>query len=79
MLPVDTLNSTRLLPDAPAAFFSNASVLLVFVASQRSRWRIKLVAGLAAGLALSLAWLCKEAVALSVPFVVGYLLCSISP
>jgi 4-amino-4-deoxy-L-arabinose transferase-like glycosyltransferase len=76
-LPMDVRYSTLLFPDLIAAFWVNVAILLLYLASLESPVRTKATKGFLCGLALGMAWLCKESLVFSLPFVGGYLLWSI--
>jgi 4-amino-4-deoxy-L-arabinose transferase-like glycosyltransferase len=75
-LPFDVRYSTLLFPDLIAAFWTNASILLLYRASREAAVRLQAAQGLLCGLALGVAWLCKESILFSLPFVGFYLLWS---
>lgn len=75
-LPFDVRYATLLFPDLIAAFWANVGILLLYRASLEAPVRTKLAQGLLCGLALGVAWLCKESIVFSLPFVGSYLLWS---
>jgi 4-amino-4-deoxy-L-arabinose transferase-like glycosyltransferase len=73
-LPMDVRYSTLLFPDLITAFWVNVAILLLYWASRESPVPAKVAKGLLCGLALGMAWLCKESLVFSLPLVAFYLL-----
>lgn len=71
LVPLDVRSATELLPDLPSAFWAAAGMTLLFAGGRPPRPAARAGLGLAAGLALGGAWLCKESVAYLVPLALG--------
>jgi len=70
ILPIDLVNSTKLLPDGPASFYASlgAVCLIIFIRSELKKKFPLLLGGILVGLLFGFSWLCKELVAYYVPF-----------
>lgn len=70
VLPIDLVNSTKLLPDGLAAFYASLATvwLIILVRSElKQKWHL-LLYGFLIGLLFGFSWLCKESVVYYVPF-----------
>ena len=76
LLPWDIDSATKLLPDLPAAVWTAAGVTLLIIIDRRYTLhaRARFGAGILAGFAFGVAWLCKESTAYIAPFLLVWAL-----
>lgn len=70
LIPLASRSATILMPDLPAAFWTNVGILLFYWGARQKGLRRKFLCGALGGLALGLSWLCKESVAYLAPLLV---------